>query len=47
MWTTNILTYPKQLDIANLPAKSEILEKISTINIPNKEYILNHLRQQL
>jgi sulfatase maturation enzyme AslB (radical SAM superfamily) len=43
-WTTNILTYPKHLDISTLETKTEIIEKFVNINIPNKEYILSHIR---
>jgi sulfatase maturation enzyme AslB (radical SAM superfamily) len=43
-WTTNILTYPNPLDIINIQDKTKILDIISSINIPNKEYILNHIR---
>lgn len=42
-WTTNILTYPANLDIANLPDKTICADLIESINIPNKEYILKHL----
>jgi sulfatase maturation enzyme AslB (radical SAM superfamily) len=44
-WTTNVLTYPRPLDIANAEANSEITQYITSINIPDKEYILNHLRK--
>lgn len=44
-WTTNILTYPEELDIINLSAEDKqdfklILEKL---DIPNKDYITEHL----
>jgi sulfatase maturation enzyme AslB (radical SAM superfamily) len=43
VWTTNILTYPKHLDVVNTPNKQECIQLIESINIPNKEYILKHL----
>jgi sulfatase maturation enzyme AslB (radical SAM superfamily) len=44
-WTTNILTYPKELDIINLPddEKQNFKEILKLIEIPNREYILEHL----
>jgi sulfatase maturation enzyme AslB (radical SAM superfamily) len=44
-WTTNILTYPKHLDISCLDINliSSFLEKLKVSSIPNKEYILEHL----
>ena len=44
-WTTNILTYPKKLDISCLDINSitSFLEKLKVSSIPNKEYILEHL----
>jgi sulfatase maturation enzyme AslB (radical SAM superfamily) len=42
-WTTNLLTYPKHLDINNSEVKYQIKEFIEKINIPNKEVIINHL----
>jgi len=41
-WTLNVLTYPKNLDIIH--AKDACAEFIETTNIPNKEYVLKHLR---
>ena len=43
MWSTNILTYPKHLDIATLENKNDIIETVKSTNVPNKEYILKHL----
>jgi len=44
-WTTNILTYPTQLDIINLTEqeKNSFKEILDSTEIPNKEYILEHL----
>jgi sulfatase maturation enzyme AslB (radical SAM superfamily) len=44
-WVTNILTYPKHLDITNLSSenKARLLEIIDSIDLPNKEYIQKHL----
>lgn len=44
-WTTNVLTYPKNLDIINLSneMKSKLLDILELYNIPNKEYIKAHL----
>jgi MoaA/NifB/PqqE/SkfB family radical SAM enzyme len=42
-WTTNILTYPKYLDIANISNKKRLIEFFNSINIPNKEYLINHI----
>jgi sulfatase maturation enzyme AslB (radical SAM superfamily) len=47
VWTTNILTYPKHLDIVNIDDKTKIVNLINTINIPNKEYILKHLHENI
>lgn len=43
-WTTNILTYPKHLDIATIENKTAIIHTINNSNIPNKEFILEHLK---
>jgi MoaA/NifB/PqqE/SkfB family radical SAM enzyme len=42
-WTINVLTYPKKLDMNNYENKQEIIDLINTTNIPNKEYVINHL----
>lgn len=42
-WTSNILTYPKHLDINQVENKNRVIEIISKSSIPNKEYILKHL----
>jgi hypothetical protein len=46
-WTTNVLTYPKKLDIMNLSAedKIELQAILEQINVPNKDYILNHIKK--
>lgn len=46
-WTTNVLTYPKKLDIINLSAedKLEFRTKLEQLNVPNKDYILNHIEK--
>ena len=45
-WTTNVLTYPKSLDIINLEQcdKQKLLDILNVYNIPNKEYIGTHLK---
>jgi sulfatase maturation enzyme AslB (radical SAM superfamily) len=45
-WTTNILTYPRELDIVNLDeASKKILINICKFNdIPNRKYIMSHLQ---
>jgi sulfatase maturation enzyme AslB (radical SAM superfamily) len=45
VWNTNILTYPKKLDIVNLSEmeKTQFSSLLNDITIPNKEYILRHL----
>lgn len=42
-WTVNVLTYPKHLDIANHRHKKMIIDYIKQTNIPNKDYVINHL----
>jgi len=44
-WTTNILTFPKNLDIINLEQcdKNKLKDILQTYDIPNKEYIKSHL----
>mgnify|MGYP001599124139 CR=1 FL=1 len=42
-WTVNVLTYPRHLDIANYDNPQEIIDLISQTNIPNKQYVINHL----
>lgn len=43
-WTTNVLTYPHHLDIATIEDKTDIINIINKSNIPNKKYILEHLK---
>lgn len=43
-WTTNVLTYPHHLDIATIEDKTAINHIINKSNIPNKKYILEHLK---
>ena len=45
-WTTNVLTYPEKLDIIHLSPedKNELQVMIESINVPNKDYILNHIK---
>ena len=45
-WTTNVLTFPKELDIINLEqCDKDKLEKIlDTHDIPNRQYIKAHLQ---
>ena len=35
-WTTNVLTYPKHLDIVNIEDKEEFVNLIKSTNVPNK-----------
>lgn len=42
-WEVNILTYPTRLDVANYNNKQEVLDLVNKTNIPNKEYVINHL----
>lgn len=44
-WSTNILTYPKHLDVNNLSDKQSFTEIITNSSIPNKEFILKHVNQ--
>lgn len=43
-WTTNILTYPLHLDIATIEDKTSIINTINSTNVPNKKFILEHLK---
>lgn len=45
-WTTNVLTFPKKLDIINLEQcdKQKLLDILDKFDIPNKEYIRTHLK---
>tara|TARA_R110000782_G_scaffold9574_3_gene30737 strand:- start:1912 stop:2841 length:930 start_codon:yes stop_codon:yes gene_type:complete len=45
-WTTNVLTFPKELDIINLNQcdKSALLDVLNKYNIPNRQYIKTHLQ---
>lgn len=47
-WTTNILTYPQELDIVNLDSESkqQLLEICKFNDIPNKKYIMSHLQEK-
>lgn len=42
-WTTNVLTYPKHLDIMYLEDKAALRQLLTQVDIPNKGYILNHI----
>jgi sulfatase maturation enzyme AslB (radical SAM superfamily) len=46
-WNTNVLTYPQKLDIINLMPKEKtaFTDMLSSVDIPNKNYILKHLTQ--
>jgi MoaA/NifB/PqqE/SkfB family radical SAM enzyme len=46
MWTTNVLTYPKHLDIINLTdiEKQKLLRILELHDIPNTEYIKSHIQ---
>jgi len=43
IWTVNVLTYPKHLDITNYHDKQEIIDLVEQTGIPNKNYVINHL----
>jgi len=43
-WTTNVLTYPKKLDIVNMFNKTEFISMIEQLDIPNKKYMLEHVK---
>ncbi len=46
-WTTNVLTYPAKLDIISMDSddKVEFENLLSNVNVPNKDYILSHIRK--
>lgn len=44
-WTTNVLTYPARLDIVNMKNKELLIDTIKDIDIPNKDYIINHVTE--
>jgi sulfatase maturation enzyme AslB (radical SAM superfamily) len=46
-WTINVLTYPQHLDIMYLNSddKSALEYLLHEIDVPNKDYILNHIRK--
>ena len=45
-WTTNVLTFPKELDIINLEQcdKTKLEKILDTYDIPNRQYIKAHLQ---
>ena len=45
-WTTNVLTYPKKLNIINLEQsdKNQLIKILKTNKIPNRQYIEAHLK---
>ena len=45
-WTTNVLTYPKELDIITLNTedKQELKVMLGNLEVPNTEYILQHIK---
>jgi len=45
-WTTNVLTFPRELDIINLEQcdKEELIKIVDAYNIPNRQYIKAHLQ---
>ena len=47
-WTTNILTYPKELDIVSLDMKSkqQLINMCKFNDIPNRKYIMSHLQEK-
>lgn len=46
-WTVNVLTYPKHLDISTTMEPTNVINEIKKTNIPNKDYIINHIRSGL
>lgn len=44
-WSVNLLTYPQYLNINNFKPINEVINYIETIDLPNKESILKHLKQ--
>lgn len=44
-WQTNFVTYPPQLDIANSLEKNKIFEYFQTVDFPNKEATLEHIKR--
>lgn len=46
-WTVNVLTHPKHLDISNSTNPTLIIDAINKTNIPNKQYIINHIQSGL
>ena len=46
-WTTNVLTYPKHLDITTVEDRKACRDFIAELKIPNKEYILKHLDKEI
>jgi MoaA/NifB/PqqE/SkfB family radical SAM enzyme len=48
-WTTNILTYPKKLDIMYLTKnkKNKLLKILDNYNIPNSDYIRVHINGKM
>ena len=46
-WTVNVLTYPKHLDIGTTTEPSLVINQIQKTKIPNKDYIINHIRNGL
>jgi MoaA/NifB/PqqE/SkfB family radical SAM enzyme len=42
-WTTNALTYPVELSVKNISNKKDFVELISSIDVPNKEYLIKHV----
>jgi hypothetical protein len=42
-WTTNALTYPAELSVNNISNKKDFVELISSIDVPNKEYLIKHV----
>lgn len=46
-WSTNILTYPRHLDIINLSKnnKADLISILNNFNIPNSSYIMEHLNE--
>lgn len=44
-WYINMLTYPTELDVRNLSSKEQqiFMEMVKSLDLPNKEFIVNHI----
>jgi hypothetical protein len=46
-WVVNPLTFPKHLDVRNLINKHKIINLVNNTNIPNKDYILEFIKNDI